>query len=71
MYILSTIIIGDVAKPRPAHGSRGVEPANWEHPGEGSFYDDLGRVAKSPNMPAQARTTRTTVVQLAGRTPAA
>jgi hypothetical protein len=62
--ILSTIIIGDVTKPRPAHGSRGVEPANWEHPGERSFCDDLGKVAKSLHMPAQARRTRTTVLQL-------
>ncbi len=24
--------------------------ANWESPGEGSFYDDLGNVAKSPHL---------------------
>lgn len=30
MPVLSTIIIGDVAQPRPAHDSRSVEPANWE-----------------------------------------
>ena len=23
--------------------------ARWEHPGPGSFYDDIGNVAKSPH----------------------
>jgi hypothetical protein len=28
---LSTIVIGDAAKPRPAHGSLGVEPEIRDH----------------------------------------
>jgi hypothetical protein len=27
-----------------------LQLANWEHPGPGSFYDDLGNIAKSPHV---------------------
>jgi hypothetical protein len=27
-----------------------LEIANWEHPGPGSYYDDIGNVAKSPHV---------------------
>jgi hypothetical protein len=27
-----------------------LELANWEHPGPGSFYDDIGNIARSPHV---------------------
>ncbi len=30
--------------------NRLIALANWEHPGAGSFYDDIGNIAKSPHV---------------------
>jgi hypothetical protein len=37
-------------KSEAEQGSRLREIALWEHPGPGSFYDDIGNIAKSPHV---------------------
>lgn len=36
--------------PENAQVAALLEIANWEHPGPGSYYDDIGNVAKSPHV---------------------
>ena len=36
--------------PAPARNARFTELANWESPGEGSFYDAIGNIAKMPHV---------------------
>ena len=36
--------------PTPARNARFLELANWESPGEGSFYDAIGNIAKMPHV---------------------
>jgi hypothetical protein len=39
-------------KPEKLQQEKLTEIAMWEHPGPGSFYDDIGNIAKSPHVVA-------------------